>query len=121
MRPADREILEQLHALSATLGHRTMLLAQACDDVNVFAEGLRDIGHDLHDTGEAALARVAEIDAIDGVPTGQGTDRTAEISATLAILTDALNREAAPTVKPLSAYEPPASQATSCPVAPLEE
>lgn len=107
MRPADRAILDQLRALSDTLTYRTVLLARAHDDVNVFAEGLRDIGHDLHDTGQAALARVADIDAIDGVPTGRQTDRTAEISSFLVVLTEALHRELQADVRPLPDYEPP--------------
>ena len=108
MRQADSDIVRRLRAVSDTLGHRITLLARAHDDVNVFAEGLRDIGLDLHDTAEAALARVADIDATDGVPIGQGTDRTIEISATLARLTDALHDELAPTLAPLPQYEPTA-------------
>lgn len=93
MRQADHDILHRLRALSDSLGRRTLLLGRVSDDVNVFAEGLRDLGNDLHDTAEAALARVADIDATDGVPTGQQTGRTAEISATMATLADALEHE----------------------------
>ena len=93
MRQADRDVLDRVRALSRTLAHRLILLALGHDDVNVFAEGLRDLGLDLKDTGDAVLARVAEIDAIDGVPTGQQTPRTAEISTILTDITSALHHE----------------------------
>lgn len=93
MRQEDRVILDRLHALSGTLSQRAMLLGLARDDVNVFAEGLRDLGHDLTDAGQAALVRVAEIDAVDGVPLGQETHRSAAISGILAELASRLERE----------------------------
>ena len=67
---------------------------------------LRELGRHLGTLSAECLARAAEadgrvldapsrviIDASDGVPIGQGTDRTIEISATLAILTDALHKQ----------------------------
>lgn len=105
MRQADNDILERLRALSETLGDRVTLLARVHDDVNVFAEGLRDVGLDLHDTAEAALARVADIDATDGVPTSRQTAPNLEVSAALATLANALDQAGATTLAPLPPYE----------------
>lgn len=93
MRQADVDVLDRVRALSRTLSHRMVLLAMGRDDVNVFAEGLRDLGLDLRDTGRAVLDRVAEIDATDGVPTGEQSDRAIEVSGLLATLAESLHRE----------------------------
>lgn len=93
MRQADVDVLDRVRALSRTLSHRMVLLAMGRDDVNVFAEGLRDLGLDLRDTGRAVLDRVAEIDATDGVPTGEQSDRAVEVSGLLATLAESWHHE----------------------------
>lgn len=95
MRQADNEILRRLRTVTISVAQRTLLLSDAHDDVNVFAEGLRDIGNDLYDTAQAALTRVADIDATDGVPNGKQTARAADTSDMLAMLADKLRHELA--------------------------
>src|SRR5699024_2316072 len=93
MRQADVDVLDRVRALSRTLSHRMVLLALGQDDVNVFAEGLRDLGLDLSDTGRALLDRVAEIDATDGVPTGRQSQRVVEVSSLLTTLAERFQHE----------------------------
>lgn len=93
MRQADVDVLDRVRGLSRTLSHRMVLLAMGRDDVNVFAEGLRDLGLDLRDTGRAVLDRVAEIDATDGVPTGGQSERAVGVSGLLATLAESSRRE----------------------------
>jgi len=95
MRQADNEILRRLRTVTISIAQRTLLLSDAHDDVNVFAEGLRDIGNDLYDTAQAALTRVTDIDATDGVPNGKQTARAADTSDMLAMLADKLRHELA--------------------------
>jgi len=93
MRQADVDVLDRVRALSRTLSHRMVLLSLGQDDVNVFAEGLRDLGLDLSDTGQALLDRVAEIDATDGVPTGRQPERVVEVSSLLTTLAERFQHE----------------------------
>lgn len=68
MTPEDRALLGMVCRLQRTLSPRTVLLRHAHSDVDVFTEGLRDLGNDLTDIGKHCLDRVAELDAwpIDG-------------------------------------------------------
>ncbi|SFA72842.1 hypothetical protein SAMN05216266_10188 [Amycolatopsis marina] len=66
--PEDRVLLDRVRALHSTLTHRTVLLAHVQSDVDVFAEGLRDLGQDLRDLGDDMLCRVAELDLADAPP-----------------------------------------------------
>lgn len=93
MRQADVDVLDRVRALSRTLSHRMVLLSLGQDDVNVFAEGLRDLGLDLSDTGQALLDCVAEIDATDGVPTGRQPERVVEVSSLLTTLAERFQYE----------------------------
>jgi hypothetical protein len=61
--PDDEALLDRVRALHAILTHRTVLLVHVRSDVDVFAEGLRDLGHDLRDLGDDLLRRVDELDA----------------------------------------------------------
>lgn len=63
MKPEDRELLDSVRRLHSTLTQRTVLLTRVHSTVDIFAEGLRDLGLDLHDLGARILDRVAELDA----------------------------------------------------------
>lgn len=77
--------------MSHTLDRRTVLIVHAHRDVDVFIEGLRDLGTDLTEAGEAVLRRVAELDATSTVAPTPEPGRTAEISASLARISDELH------------------------------
>ncbi|QWF78226.1 hypothetical protein [Amycolatopsis sp. CA-230715] len=63
MNDTDRELLDRVRALHATLTQRTVLLSHVQSDVDIFAEGMRDLGADLTSVGDALLGRVRELDA----------------------------------------------------------
>lgn len=63
MNDTDRELLDRVRALHATLTQRTVLLSHVQSDVDIFTEGMRDLGADLTSIGDALLTRVRELDA----------------------------------------------------------
>lgn len=89
MTPEDRELLDTVQRLQRTLSHRTVLLRHAHSDVDVFAEGLRDLGNDLTDIGGHCLDRVTELDSY---PVDAGKHQPGRI-VTLAGLLDDLALE----------------------------
>jgi ribosomal 50S subunit-associated protein YjgA (DUF615 family) len=60
----DAELLDRVRTLHRTLTQRTVLLTHVRSDVDVYAEGLRDLGQELHDLGTDVLARVEVLDAL---------------------------------------------------------
>jgi len=84
MIPADHELFDMMRQLQRTLSHRTVLLRHAHSDVDVYAEGLRDLGNDLTDIGRHCLDRVAELDT-------QPVDSTKRQSAHIVTLSGLLN------------------------------
>jgi hypothetical protein len=59
----DRDLLDSVRRLHSTLTQRTLLLTRVQSNVDIFAEGLRDLGHDFHDLGGRIRTRVTELDA----------------------------------------------------------
>ncbi|QWF81302.1 hypothetical protein [Amycolatopsis sp. CA-230715] len=68
MNDTDRELLDRVRALHGTLTQRTLLLSHVQSNVDIFAEGMRDLGEDLADIGGALLARVRELDELPSDP-----------------------------------------------------
>jgi hypothetical protein len=64
MTPEDRELLDRVRLLHSTLTHRTVLLTRCQSNVDVFTEGMRDLGQDFHDLGTEILHRVTELAAL---------------------------------------------------------
>ncbi|OZM72582.1 hypothetical protein CFN78_13115 [Amycolatopsis antarctica] len=63
MNETDAALLNRVRRLHRTLTQRTVLLTHVRSEVDVYAEGLRDLGGELHRLGADLLARVAELDA----------------------------------------------------------
>lgn len=60
----DAELLDRVRTLHRSLTQRTVLLTHVRSDVDVYAEGMRDLGQELHDLGADILARVEVLDAL---------------------------------------------------------
>ncbi|WP_040405748.1 hypothetical protein [Amycolatopsis nigrescens] len=63
MNERDIRLLDRVRELHRYLTQRTVALVHCQSDPDLFAEGMRDLGQDLHDAGTALLDRVHELDA----------------------------------------------------------
>lgn len=86
MNDNDRELLDRVRALHGALTQRTLLLSHVRSNVDIFAEGMRDLGEDLTDLGGALLARVRELDELPSDPPPTGL--IARLASRLADLAD---------------------------------
>lgn len=86
MTPQDDELLDSLHTLDSTLSRRVVLLRHVRSDVDVYAEGLRDLGNDLTDLGAACLQRVSDLDLQPSTAKPPQPERIAALSHSLTTL-----------------------------------
>lgn len=61
--PEDRALLDRVHLLHSTLTQRAVLLSHLQSNMDIFIEGMRDLGQDLQKLGTEILQRVIELDA----------------------------------------------------------
>ncbi|GAA1988692.1 hypothetical protein [Amycolatopsis minnesotensis] len=86
MNDTDRELLDRVRALHRNLTQRTVLLSHVQSNVDVFTEGMRDLGTDLADLGGALLSRVRELDEMPPSPAPEPAGLIARLAARLADL-----------------------------------
>jgi hypothetical protein len=63
MTPEDRALLDRVHLLHSTLTQRAVRLSHLQSNIDMFIEGMRDLGQDFHKLGTEILQRVTELDA----------------------------------------------------------
>jgi class 3 adenylate cyclase len=79
----DTELLDRVRTLHRSLTQRTVLLTHVRSDVDAYAEGMRDLGEELHELGADILARVETLDALPVTEHPQNT-RVVHLAGVLA-------------------------------------